>query len=55
VWTSSGAIHARVPSAPQPITLAAHGDFPQLIAVPNGPMLAAWEDGGQILIQPVRK
>ena len=55
VWTSSGAVHARVPSAAQPITLAARGDFPQLISVPNGPMLAAWEDDGQIFIQPVRK
>ena len=55
VWTSSGAVHARVPCTTQPVTLAAQGAFPQLIAVPNGPVLAAWEDNGRIFIHPVGK
>ena len=53
VWTSSGAVHAQTPGNPKPIVLAAEGAFPQLLAVPHGPMLAAWEDKGQILIQPI--
>jgi len=55
VWTNSGAVHAHVAGNPQPIVLAEQGAFPQLIAVPGGPVLAAWEDKGRILIQPVKK
>lgn len=55
VWTASGAVRALAPASPQPITLAAQGAFPQVIAVPDGPVLAAWEDHGQIFIQPIGK
>ena len=55
VWTSSGAVHARVPGSPLPVTLAPQGAFPQVIAVPGGPVLAAWEDGGQVIIRPLGK
>jgi hypothetical protein len=55
VWNSSGAVHAQSPGSSQPIVLAEQGAFPQVIAVPSGPVLAAWEDKGQILIQPIGK
>jgi BNR repeat-like domain len=55
VWTSAGAVHAQAPGSPQPIVLAEQGAFPQVIAVPGGPVLAAWEDKGQILIHPIGK
>ena len=53
IWTTPAGVRLRAPGAAQPTTIAAQGAFPQLIAVPNGPMLAAWEDRGQIFIQPV--
>jgi len=48
VWTHNGAIRARIPGKPEPVVLAPMGSFPQLVAVPDGPVIAAWEDGGQI-------
>jgi hypothetical protein len=53
VWNSGGALHAQAPGKPEPIVVAEQGAFPQLIAVPGGPVLAAWEDKGRIMIQPV--
>ncbi len=53
VWISSGAVRARIPGMQAPVTLAAQGAFPQAVAVPGGPVLAAWEDRGQIVIQPL--
>ena len=55
VWNSGSAVHALSPSEPKPIVLAKQGAFPQLVAVPGGPVLAAWEDKGRIMIQPVLK
>jgi hypothetical protein len=40
-------VHARAAGNPQPIVLAEQGAFPQLIAVPDGPVLAAWENKGR--------
>jgi hypothetical protein len=48
VWTNNGAVRALVPGKTEPILLAPQGAFPQLIAVPGGPVVAAWEDHGQI-------
>jgi hypothetical protein len=53
VWSNGGAVHASVPGKPEPILLAAQGAFPQVIALPDGSVLAAWEDRGQIILQPV--
>jgi hypothetical protein len=50
VWASEGAIHARVPGKSSPLTLG-QGAFPQVTAVPGGPVLAAWEGGGVIEIR----
>jgi hypothetical protein len=54
VWSSGPALHAQAAGSPRTIVLAEQGAYPQLLAVPNGPVLAAWEDKGRILIQPVR-
>ncbi|HTM47371.1 MAG TPA: hypothetical protein VL285_01740, partial [Bryobacteraceae bacterium] len=54
VWSSGPEVHARAAGSPRTIVLAGQGAYPQLLAVPNGPVLAAWEDKGRILIQPVR-
>jgi hypothetical protein len=48
IWIGAGAVRARIPGATEPVTLAPQGAFPQLVAVPGGPVIAAWEDHGQI-------
>ncbi len=52
IWTSGGAVMARTPSG-QPATMAEHGAFPTLLALPDGKVLAAWEDAGKITVQPL--
>jgi hypothetical protein len=48
VWNSAGSIVALVPGASTPEKLAAMGGFPTIVALPDGAMLAAWEDHGAI-------
>ncbi|MEO7652457.1 MAG: sialidase family protein [Bryobacteraceae bacterium] len=54
VWSSGEAVHARIPGKPQPVTLAARGAYPQVVAVPGGAVLAAWESKGEIVVLPLR-
>ncbi|MGH9659465.1 MAG: hypothetical protein ACRD96_13035, partial [Bryobacteraceae bacterium] len=53
VWSQGGAVRARVPGKPDPIVLAEMGGFPQVLAVPGGPVLAAWEHHGRIVVEKV--
>ena len=53
IWVSGPAIRALGPRMAEPVTVAAQGEAPQLIAVPGGPILAAWDSQGRIFIQPV--
>lgn len=48
VWTSAGAIVAMLPGASAPAKLADVGAFPSIVALPDGAMLAAWEENGAI-------
>jgi len=52
-WTNGGAVYVRTPASSQPVTVADHGAFPHLLALPNGKVLAAWEDAGKITVQPL--
>jgi hypothetical protein len=47
-WTSPEGVFARVPGYAEPVTLDADGAFVQLIAIPHGPILAAWERKGTL-------
>ena len=47
-WSSPDGVMARVPGKPEPVTLDHEGGFVQLIAIPGGPVLAAWERKGTI-------
>jgi hypothetical protein len=47
-WSSPKGILARVPGKTEPVTLDGEGAFVQLIALPGGPILAAWERKGII-------
>jgi BNR/Asp-box repeat len=48
VWSSAGAIEGMPPGASAPVHLADHGAFPSIVALPDGAMLAAWEENGAI-------
>lgn len=47
-WTSPAGVFARVPGKPEPVTLDEAGAFVQLVAIPHGPVLAAWERKGTL-------
>jgi hypothetical protein len=47
-WTSPEGVFARVPGQPDPVALDATGTFVQLVAIPHGPVLAAWERKGTL-------
>lgn len=48
VWVSGGKVLLAEPGAASPQVLAESGAFPNLLALPDGAVLAAWEDGGAI-------
>jgi len=48
VWTSAGAIVALTPGSSTAVKLADAGAFPSIVALPDGAMLAAWEENGAI-------
>jgi len=53
VWSVPAGIRALVPGEKNPITVAAKGSFPNVIALPDGRALAAWEDEGKIVIRQI--
>ena len=48
VWTTPGGIEAHVPGSSAPVRISPSGAFPALVALPDGGMLAAWEENGAI-------
>jgi hypothetical protein len=48
VWTNGPAVEALLPGSATPQRIAETGAFPSLIALPDGAVLAAWEDNGSI-------
>jgi hypothetical protein len=52
-WVSGGIVQVLRPGASQAET-AGRGSFPNLLTLPDGKALAAWEDEGRIVVQIVR-
>lgn len=48
IWATGKTIEARVPSSAAPVKLSENGAFPSLLALPDGAVLAAWEENGAI-------
>jgi len=48
IWSAGKAIEARLPGGAAPVRLAEDGAFPVLLALPDGAVLAAWEENGSI-------
>ncbi len=53
VWSTPAGVQALRPGTKEPVTLAPTGTFPNLVALPDGRVLAAWEEGGKIDVQAV--
>ena len=50
-WSGADGVMAKVPGSADARRLDAEGGFPQLIALPGGTVLAAWERKGEIEFQ----
>jgi hypothetical protein len=50
-WTGRSGTEARVPNRQAPILLDTSGAFIQLVALPSGSIVAAWESKGSIVVQ----
>ena len=48
VWTTAQGIEAHVPGSASPVRISNAGAFPSLVALPDGGMLAAWEENNAI-------
>jgi len=48
LWSTPAGIEMHVPSAMKPTHLSDAGAFPAIVTVPDGGMLAAWEENGAI-------
>lgn len=53
IWSTPTGVRALVPGKAEPIVVAPRGSFPDLVVLPTGRALAAWEDDGKIAIQLV--
>lgn len=49
VWSHGPGLRARVPGKSEPVALADEGGYAQVVAAPDGPVLAAWESRGRIV------
>jgi len=47
-WTSPEGVFVRVPGKPEQVRLDSDGAYVQLVAVPHGPVIAAWERKGTL-------
>jgi hypothetical protein len=48
IWSSAGTIEAWIPGGRELRKLSEDGAFPALVTLPDGGVLAAWEEGGSI-------
>jgi photosystem II stability/assembly factor-like uncharacterized protein len=53
IWTHGSSIHAKIPGKPGIETLDSEGGYPNLVATPQGQVIAAWENKGKITVQPL--
>jgi hypothetical protein len=51
IWTTPSGIRVLLPGRKEAIALAVKGAFPNILALPDGRAVAAWEDDGTIQIQ----
>lgn len=49
-WTFASAVHALIPGRMEPVIVSSDGGYPQLLVLPNGRVLAAWESKGDLAV-----
>jgi hypothetical protein len=52
-WTNAGGIQVHVPGSNTTVPLNREGTFVNLVPLPNGEILAAWERQGSIVVEPL--
>ncbi len=53
IWSTPTAVQALLPGKTEPIAIGPKGSFPNIVALPNGHALAAWEEEGKIVVHPI--
>jgi hypothetical protein len=53
VWSTPTGVRSLAPGKKESIAMAPKGAFPNVVSLPDHRVLAAWEDDGMIVIQPV--
>ncbi len=53
-WSTAAGIRVLRPGSSDPAVLAPRGSFPSLAALSGGSAVAAWEDGGKIVVEQLR-
>ena len=48
IWSTPNGIEARLPGSNATVSLSTAGEFPSLVVLPDGAVLAAWEENGSI-------
>ena len=51
VWSTPAGIRALLPGHTSPISVSQKGSFPDVVSLPDGDVLAAWEEDGKLEIQ----
>jgi hypothetical protein len=55
VWTTPQGIELHRPDQPAPQRISQSGAYPAIVALPNGSLLAAWEEDGSIAMHRVER
>jgi len=53
IWSGPAGVQVLTPEDKKPTTLGVKGTFPAIAALPSGGAIAAWENDGSIVIQPL--
>jgi hypothetical protein len=51
MWSTPAGIRALLPGNKESVLISPKGAFPNIVALPNGQKLGAWEDDGAVQIQ----
>lgn len=54
VWSTPTGVRSLAPGKKESVAISQKGAFPNVVALSDRRVLAAWEDDGKVVIQPVR-
>ena len=53
IWSTAAGVRALLPGRKDSVAIAPPGTFPNIVALPHGGALGAWETDGKIVVQPI--